>query len=260
MLQTRTTKVWKAAGVSVRGFSHIDSGVPCQDAHAVQIFEHGFVAAVADGAGSARYSERGASLFVDKLVYASNIPYLLETMDEQSIAIEVKDCIYRCREQLLLEISESDEELALADFAATLMVAVSNGESGFFFHIGDGAAAAFPKAYPENAIISKPENGQYANETYFVTMNEWEQHLRVSSFCDNEDTFLLMSDGVTPMAMTKGNHSLFEPFISPVNSFLEKSNRTNGEAVLVDTLSSEQVKKITGDDKTFVWCQWIESV
>lgn len=259
MSQMRTVKAWKGAGVSVRGFSHVESGVPCQDAHALRIFENGFIAAAADGAGSARHSDRGASLFVNGLVYGSGMPDLLDKMDEESLVTEVKDCICRYRDQLLQETIDSSEELTLSDFATTLMVVVSNGKRGFFFHIGDGAGVAFSKANPDDAVISKPENGQYANETYFVTMNEWALHLRVTSFSGNQDTFLLMSDGVTPMAMTKGSHSLFDSFIGPVNSFLERADRTNGEAVLVDTLSSEQVKKITGDDKTLVWCQWIES-
>jgi len=254
-------KTWKSAGVSVRGFAHVESGVPCQDAHAVRIFENGFVAAVADGAGSARHSHLGAALFADSLVYRSLLPALIGQMDLIKLETEIKKCVNRCRDELSTSLElESQESVLLSDYAATLLVAVSNGHEGFFFHVGDGAAVAFSEGSPENSVISRPANGQYANETYFVTMEEWEQYLRTTSFSGGYDTVLLMSDGVTPMAMTKGCDSLFGSFVEPVTRYLGGTARTAGENGLVQTLSSEQVRKVTGDDKTLVWCQWAGDV
>ena len=47
----------------------------------------------------------------------------------------------------------------------------------------------------ENQIISLPRNGEYANETYFFTMDNWKENIRFNFKKEPYDTCLIISDG-----------------------------------------------------------------
>ena len=132
--------------------------------------------------------------------------------------------------------------------------AVADLNGGAFFHVGDGAGAAFTQISDLETTVSKPQNGEYANETYFLTMDDWEDYLRITPFDEFSDTILLMSDGVTPMAMSQGCAAPeFKNFVNPVIKFLRDNDNSTGETGVTNTLSGDNVRKITGDDKTLLW-------
>ena len=255
---TDSADIWKVGGVSITGFSHYEESIPCQDAHAFKIKDQSrIIAAVADGAGSARLSHIGAQAFADAVVgHIFNLPPS-NTFDRELIASEIVSSVNEIREQLIRHGDDLLDDGApyIGDFAATLVVVVADPDGGAFFHVGDGAGAAFTHGREDQeATVSKPQNGEYANETYFVTMDGWEKYLRVTPFIDNHDTILLMSDGVTPMAMSQGCSSpAFKLFVNPVVKFLRDNDDAKGETGLINTLSGENVRKITGDDKTLLW-------
>jgi hypothetical protein len=252
---------WKIGGVSIAGFSHLEEDIPCQDAHAFRIRDDGqMIAAVADGAGSARLSHIGAQAFVDTVVSRIHHQLSLEKFDPQRIASWIVTSVNETRDQLIRHGDElqGDRRLRspkLSDFAATLIVVVANLDGGAFFHVGDGAGTAFTLVNNAEVTVSKPHNGEYANETYFLTMDDWESYLRITPIIEkNADTILLMSDGVTPMAMSKGCATPeFEKFVNPVVKFLNANDKETGEAGVASTLSADGVRKITGDDKTLLW-------
>jgi hypothetical protein len=247
---------WKAGGISVAGFSHVDEGIPCQDAHAFKIRADGWlVAAVADGAGSAVKSQIGAQAYVSAVVDRFSAEPDLPTMTDEAMVASFIDEV-NSTTQILLDTGVDEgapTEVSRSDFAATIVMVVGHQDGGRFFHVGDGAAIALKLTDSAEATISKPQNGEYANETYFVTMDDWEDHLRVSSFANTFDTVLLMSDGVTPMAMTKGCEAPFPSFVRPVVEYLLKVDSEVGQAALLKTLTQDKIRAITGDDKTFFW-------
>ena len=55
-------KTWRVSACSVQGVSHIKTDQPCQDANEWRIKDSVLLAAIADGAGSAKESQRGATL------------------------------------------------------------------------------------------------------------------------------------------------------------------------------------------------------
>ena len=249
---------WKVGGISIVGFSHDEEDIPCQDAHAFKINKHGLIiAAIADGAGSSRLSDIGAQAFVNGVVdQIWNLPPY-DLFDDTLIRSEIVKSVNQTRDQLVRRHAVDLEEgtPSLSDFAATLVVAVAGPDAGAFFHVGDGAGVAFTYGREDQGItVSKPQNGEYANETYFLTMDNWQQYLRVTPFINNHDTILLMSDGVTPMAMLRGcSAPAFENFVNPVVKFLRDNDVTAGEVGIKNTLSADNVRKITGDDKTILW-------
>ena len=260
MVEPVITKItadrWKVGGVSVVGFSHIEEGTPCQDAFAVKVTNCGrLIAAVADGAGSTKLSHIGAQAFVDDAVSRIHALPTADEFDPQRIADEIIATVNKTRKTLIKTPGDSESEtpLSLRDFASTFLMTVADAHGGAFFHVGDGAGTHFMTDNTEAAIVSKPENGEYANETFFVTMDEWERHLRIMPFDGPTDTILLMSDGVTPMAMTKGCAGPFDKFVKPVVDFLKTADRQTGETALINTLSADNVRAVTGDDKTLLW-------
>ena len=101
-----------------------------------------------------------------------------------------------------------DPKLSKKDFATTLILVIANKERGYIFHVGDGAAVILnTKKVVDNQfkefILSEPMNGEYANETYFITMDKWEKYLRIKEFNIEFDAIFLMSDGVTAVALDK---------------------------------------------------------
>lgn len=253
---------WKAGGISVAGFSHIEEGIPCQDAYAFEIREDGWlVGAVSDGAGSASMSHIGAEAYVSAVVRRFSDEPELATWSSEKMAATFIDEINATSLRLVEQHADEGEleQISKADFAATFVMLIANEAGGHFLHVGDGAGAALTLSDMESVAISKPENGQYANETYFVTMDAWEEHLRVTPFGAAFDTVLLMSDGVTPMAMTKGCEAPFPSFVGPVIEYLLKTELEKGQAALENTLSREQVRAVTGDDKTLFWASILSS-
>jgi serine/threonine protein phosphatase PrpC len=59
---------WKAIARSAVGTSHEKQKIPCQDCGNYRIFNDVIVGAVADGAGSAKYSHFGAELAVETVI------------------------------------------------------------------------------------------------------------------------------------------------------------------------------------------------
>ena len=75
--------------------------------------------------------------------------------------------------------------------------------------------------------VSKPQNAEYANGTFFLTIDDWAIHLKNAPFIKKySDTILVMTDGVTPMAMSK-ECALpeFTNFVKPVVKLLNDNDK-----------------------------------
>jgi hypothetical protein len=164
------------------------------------------------------------------------------------------DCVAIARSQLQEEAITAGVEFA--SYSSTLVGAIATGEGGYFFHIGDGQGAAEPLATDQATVMSLPENGEYANETYFVTGEAWREHLRITPFAMPVRVVALMSDGAAPFVMTKGNVALYRPFMDPVERFLANATEDDGCKALAGTLEDPRTYGITGDDKTLLIALW----
>jgi serine/threonine protein phosphatase PrpC len=131
-----SANIWKVGGVSITGFSHYEESIPCQDAHAFKIKDQSrIIAAVADGAGSARLSHIGAQAFADAVVgHIFNLPPS-NTFDRELIASEIVSSVNEIREQLIRHGDDLLDDGApyIGDFAATLVVVVADPDGGAFF-------------------------------------------------------------------------------------------------------------------------------
>jgi hypothetical protein len=211
------------------------------------------VAVVCDGAGSASHSDAGAQR-VSASVAATVAAAPALGNDPLDVSVEVvrtiiETAISAAREQLVLHAAS--QGLSLSDFACTLVGVAADARGGWFFHVGDGVAACmFSDGQPD--ALSLPANGEYANETFFVTGGNWREQLRLTRFEGAVQTLALMSDGVQPFAMARGGDTLFAPFIEPVLRYLNGVEDAVGSQALQATLADPRTHTITGDDKTLL--------
>jgi hypothetical protein len=252
---------WKIVGVSVRGFSHQAEGIPCQDFHAISSFSNGWIlGVVSDGAGSAYRCVEGARMVCEGLVrHLTPLIGQLDTgnhvgFEQSNVRLWIAEGIELVRSDIV-RIAAGDP---LAAFHATLIGVMAGPYGGTFFHVGDGAAFATMASDFSKIIFSYPENGEYANETYFFTQTDWERHLRLTPFDGQFDLLALMSDGVTPFALAPGAEAPHEPFFGPLSRYLAGHTSEEGHKALAATLERDAIRRITGDDKTLVWALRIQ--
>jgi len=207
---------------------------------------------VCDGAGSKIFGGVGSNYLCRvlirhlRLTKPSDHVIFRETIET---AIDSFRCVIErlCRQKNL--------KVTLEDFACTMMVCFrqiyADRTLNYCAHLGDGAIFYLDNAFENAEFVSLPENGEYANQTYFVTDENWLDHLRIHSPPDEALNLILMTDGVTPMAL-KNNEPFFD-FVRPLMSFLDNSSSHEGGQSLAKMLSSKKSMAISPDDKSVGW-------
>lgn len=250
--------MWRVFSASTTGKRNLDAGTVGQDASHCVVSDELLVAAVCDGAGSAREGRAGASFMARAL--AEQLALDLAA-DRGILAVDPAQererrelVIRRALETVRSRLAElaASHDLALDDYSCTLVGCVAAREGGCFFHVGDGFAIQQGPA--GDTVLSKPENGEYADETYFVTDENWQEHLRFTPLALPERGAVigLMSDGTAPFAVNRARSGFFRPFIDPIASFLHAATAPNGNEALRLLLESPRACEISADDKTLL--------
>lgn len=236
--------------VSIRGALHKAKDLPCQDYCCAKHTANKLVAVVSDGAGSARYSKTGAKLICETLCN------LLIKSKYENIQQEVIKAIEITRQKLIIHrLNKTKNTAGLNNFAATVVGVFYHKGKGIFFHIGDGAGIAFKQNEYDTLIISEPENGAFSCETYFYTMDNWQEALRFTSF-ENADRIMLMTDGVTGFVFSDDFYKIRQNFLIPIVQYLEnESQKKSAVRALENTLNDERAQHLNADDKTILWAK-----
>lgn len=248
---------WRVFAAASLGFAHRDAGQPCQDAFASAVSGPVLVAAVCDGAGSQPCSDIGAARIsaelVDVLAGAFGECAMPETVGAEAFHSAVSAAITTARDAVQAQAARDQRQLG--HYASTLVGVVASPQGGWFFHVGDGLGIA--DGAEQLPRVSLPENGEYANETYFVTGEDWASHLRITPLPAGCTRIALMSDGAMPFVMARGLQGFFAPFMDPVTRFLDAcTSEAEGSAGLAATLGDPRTEAITGDDKTLLIARW----
>jgi hypothetical protein len=266
---------WKVFSACAAGKHHLDEGAPCQDAAHHDVRGARFIGVVCDGAGSAREAHRGAQFFARcvaelleeaaergrlSLVLAPDPAEGPPAAEDALGIVGIVDIVALARTKLGEFALEHD--LALRDLACTMVGCIATHEGGCFFHVGDGYGICVTGTGMETdagkgtskTVLSRPENGEYGDQTYFVTDDQWRDHLRVTAIPElGRDALIgLMSDGTSPFAVNRERSGFFPPFIDPVLAFLRQAGEAEGKLALQGVLESERTLAITTDDKTLL--------
>ncbi len=181
-------------GASRRGRSHAHKGdFRDDDFQLAQVSDTGwYILAVADGAGSAKYSREGSRLAVE--ITTKGLEQLLDEEFTQSIGNQLDafsaddDPQVENSLRLLLYdsmvgsifdgykaiLSEANEQgVAPRDYATTLLVTVTRKfAQGWFFAsywVGDGCIGVYRKGESVQ-LLGTPDGGEFAGQTRFFTM------------------------------------------------------------------------------------------
>nr|VFJ88917.1 MAG: Protein phosphatase 2C [Candidatus Kentron sp. H]VFJ89799.1 MAG: Protein phosphatase 2C [Candidatus Kentron sp. H]VFJ97146.1 MAG: Protein phosphatase 2C [Candidatus Kentron sp. H] len=262
-IKCRTWKcgAWKIVGTSVPGFSREVSGKNTQDTFEIYPgADSTFVAVLSDGAGSSSHGGICASYTTttvgrDLSRWASE--HHAKEFDISKASEAIRGIVGGVRAVIIRHAKSEKVNKAPRDFHATLLGVCVLASGGFFFHIGDGAGVACRSGNYRDRTLSPPENGEFIETTYFLTEENWEEHLRITQFPKDHDLIVLMSDGCTPFAMDQRDEYLHEPFIHPVSAFLTDCD-DNCQQALSNLLREDRIRAITGDDKTFIWARMID--
>ena len=222
---------------SVRGRSHAQEGKARDDHFSLHYDKNSewYVMAVADGAGSAKYSRKGSEVACKTIIEHSK--RLLSDNSEfeeslQSWAMDrdneekrtkvtryVIDIIFKGAikaHEAVRKVAEMHPGSILKDYATTLMFAICKKyEFGWFvasFWVGDGAMAIYDEKTETVKLLGSPDEGEFSGQTRFLTMPEIfhdkdviSKRVRMTIVPDFTALFL-MTDGISdPMFETDKN-------------------------------------------------------
>lgn len=229
---------WQGASASSTGRGHSEKGIPCQDASSALPNSESSVIVISDGAGSAKHSEHGAAGVVEATVRTLRSSAPWTNLEEVQ-----KRILIACR----TEINNRARTLACHknDLAATLAFAAVNRGKFVAGNLGDGVVAAFRGQSPE--ILLRPERGEFANETVFLTSENVNRHFRIlDGPLEERDGFAIMSDGAADSLYQRHTHSL-APALPRILEWFEKETLGKVQAAIHSTVMPAIVNRTTDD-------------
>lgn len=246
------TNRWRVVSASVEGTSHRARGGGCQDSHASRALPDGtLIIAVADGAGSAPRSAEGATRAAAHIV-ASLRRMLLKrrpVTDEEWERV-MRRAFLNARLSVLAVARGAGRRPR--DFATTLTCAVLTAELIVVGQIGDGLVVVQTH---EGELLApvRPQRGEYANETGFLTMPGMTHGMQVAVVSAHGRAVAAITDGLIRLATRVPDYQPFPRFYAPLFAFVDGAVETSqAAAALVQFLDSARVNERTDDDKTLL--------
>ena len=241
---------------SQRGRSHAQEGKPRDDDFALNFDEETewYTMAVADGAGSARFSRRGSQIACHIALKVCNekLRELGEKLEEQirlywnEKGSERKES-YEYLHQIVgsaafeaykeISLEANKEQCVPKDFATTLKLCICKRfDFGWFvgaFWVGDGGIGIYDSDKQEVKILGEPDGGEFAGQTRFLTMPEiFSDRVRTRfEIVEDFTAVILMTDGVTdPKFETDANLNRIEKW----NNLWKDLQGENEDSLKVD--------------------------
>lgn len=244
---------------SQRGRSHAQEGRARDDHFSLFHCDKSdwYIIAVADGAGSAKFSRKGSEVACETVIEhckqnLSNNPEFENSIREYEkdrenkekrtdLTRRVIDIIFNGAvraHEAVKRVADANEEARLKDFATTLMYAVCKKfDFGWFiasFWVGDGAMCLYDANNKTAKLLGTPDEGEFSGQTRFLTMPEIfrdpevvSKRLRFAIVPDFTALFL-MSDGVSdPMFETDKNlndYAKWEEFYNKLKTGFPEDN------------------------------------
>ncbi|GGK42388.1 hypothetical protein GCM10008955_40180 [Deinococcus malanensis] len=250
---------WRYVHASVMGTAHVTTGQPCQDHHLVREVTTGedqplLLLVTSDGAGSAAHSDEGSMQACQATVQWLE----MRLSDGQEFLDEHDGLTLVASLRTVLENYAEEQDYALRDLACTLNVAAVLPDRAWFLQVGDGAAVVQSASSPLEVVVW-PDNGEYANQTYFLT-DVAEKHIHTRLIDAVLDRVALMTDGLQTLALSLQQRGPHPPFFEPLFQAVDGLDGMGTEAHqalqggLERFLNGPNINARTSDDKTLILC------
>jgi hypothetical protein len=243
--------MWRFAAARATGTSHLGSGIPCQDRlHCLVYNESTFIAAVADGAGSAAMADQGAQIVTDTVVQSVCRSISSGRTDFCGLLLEAAG---DAREAVVGVATK--QGVSVREFASTLLTVVIGPEGGAALQIGDGVIV-ISDGGDSWSWVFWPQRGEYANTTRFLTDEGASTFIQVETLVANIQDVALMTDGLEFLAVHYASRTAHQPFFNAVFAPLLNTDGGNEitplSAALEAFLVSPKITTRADDDLTFV--------
>ena len=211
---------------SKRGRSHAHEAKPRDDAFEFSYNEESGwgIIALADGAGSAKYSRKGSEIACETIIeFFKNIEkeklqeietaiqnFLSEETDENRnvlsglLSTQLVTASFTAQQNIKEEATK--KEVAIRDYSTTLIFALIKKYNNKYlitsFWVGDGGIGIYNKDKNEVAVLGTPDSGEFAGQTRFLTMSEIFADSSVYNriklkVVEDFTALILMTDGIT---------------------------------------------------------------
>lgn len=206
--------MWTFIEHAEQGRGHIANSVPCQDkTHSIE--KNGVSAiALADGAGSAKLSHHGAAAVCKGVCeyFCDNFDDIYENENAKEISENLINHMLTCLNTLV-------EELAcdIKDLSSTILTVATKDDKYILAHCGDGVMGYMKN--DELKVASRPANGEFANQTFFVTSRNASSALRLAKGQLNGiRAFVAISDGSEASLYSKSGNYLAKAIEKMINN------------------------------------------
>ena len=247
---------WKYALASVIGTSHLDSNTTKQDFCLVEKKNINGVnylfSAVADGAGSAKFSDKSSS-YICRLFIRKAEKWLNEN-DISTLNKEVVLSWFLHFQNVINRVVRIYHIDSIKEFATTLLFALLSEKGNIFVQIGDGVIAKGD--INDLNCVFEPQHGEYINTTYFATEKNISERFMFEFNSDKIKRLVMHTDGIEIIsfnfALKKPHINFFNPIFAMLDEFNKSGLDKNTSEFIYGFLDCERVKQKTDDDKTMV--------
>ena len=234
------------------GRSHAATQTGCQDAvhwRRLGPLREILVAAVADGASSARLGRAGAEVAAVAAVdAAADLLAGGAPADADAWRERVRQVLLHARQAVLSEAAARN--VSADDLATTLVLVFTSAEWSAAGQVGDGAVVVADAA-GRLAAMTAPARGEYANSTTFLTAPEAEEASQLVAWPGRVAHVAAFSDGLQMLALNLASGAPHAPFFEPLFNLLPNApDERTAAAHLREFLASPRVTERTDDDLT----------
>jgi hypothetical protein len=242
---------WNHVAVSAVGSEHARHNTGCEDRSVSFVVTQPDGSSilclfVSDGAGSAKRGAVGAQIATqaasDFMQKYEGEPFVASASVGNQILIAVRNAIRQ---------NAAAGGFAVRDFACTFQSVVVHGSGTVMTHVGDGVIVSDVGGVRE--VNCPPVNGEFVNETHFVTDDNLMDNPTVKVFDGVPSEVFSLSDGAAVLGVVYGSGALHGRFFDRVSEALasvpeDELGLFAGE--LFEFLVGDHVNALTKDDKS----------
>lgn len=235
----------KLAFAAVAGRNKEDRPGSCQDAVFGKSLCGISCVALADGAGSRRLSGTGARRTVRVVVeyVLANFDTLFEKVWNGDKRDAASSIVHLIADEL------SSHRFArrgkLEDYACTLIFAAADDDRMLLGHLGDGIALSVNARSVE--VASLPDNGEFANETFFFTAPDAIERFRITAKKLHVPVSILLASDGTAVSLLRRSDLAVAPAAARLCEWTASRSRKVMNAALRANLEGMFREKTTDD-------------